>query len=88
LPIADLSRGSQNVPEVNGRERTCAALGKTGKPGDRCRGKGPGGEQSEIECRESVHGTPHAGPPGACAAGMGQRLADRSGWGVVAWTCV
>src|SRR5882757_4952488 len=45
---------------------------KTGVAGDKCRGKRSGGKQGEIECRESVHGRPHAGPPGMSRGG---------GWG-------
>src|ERR1700704_2010099 len=45
---------------------------ETGEAGDKRRGKRSGGEQGEIECRESVHGVPHAGPPGMSRGG---------GWG-------
>src|SRR5207249_900028 len=38
--------------------------GKTGKPGDKRGGKGPGEKQRKIERMKLVHGIPHAGPPG------------------------
>src|SRR5207253_1247849 len=50
------------------------AEGEAGEAGDKRRGKRPGGEQGEIEYRESVHGVPHAGPPRARAAGDGATL--------------